>query len=190
MRALAPRTPLARARGFTLVELMIVVAIIGVLSALAIVGYRKYIESAKTGEPMAVIQSIRTAEEEFKDKTMAYLNVSQSSTYYPRASGFNSKKAAWINPNHADVTRWQTLGVTVSGPVRFGYKVNTAGAGQALNGVTIDFKPTPTLTPSTNPWYLIQAYGDTNENGKFTALIATSYNTNILVNEDQLPPPG
>jgi len=54
-------------RGFTLVELMIVVAIVGVLAMLAVVGYRKMIANSKTAEARnslgAIAQHAATAYE-------------------------------------------------------------------------------------------------------------------------------
>ena len=45
-------------KGFTLIELMIVVAIIGILAVLAIFGVRKYLASAKTAEATNTIGAI------------------------------------------------------------------------------------------------------------------------------------
>src|SRR5688572_10733767 len=100
------------ARGFTLVELMIVVVIVCVLAVIGIYGVRKYIFSSKTGEAVQMIGSIKAAQEAFKDETFAYLDVTGTLTsYYPSNAKPGQNKVAWGGAGPG-LANWNALGVS------------------------------------------------------------------------------
>lgn len=56
-----------RHHGFTLIELMIVVAIIGILAAVAIPAYEGYVKRSREAEPVSVVGDLRTAQYAYKE---------------------------------------------------------------------------------------------------------------------------
>lgn len=57
------KTYFNKQQGFTLIELMIVVAIIGVLASIAIPSYREYMTSAKWGKTITSVRALKLAVE-------------------------------------------------------------------------------------------------------------------------------
>src|SRR5262249_8367437 len=151
------------------------VAMIGILAALAIVGYRKYMSSAHSSEAQAIIQGIRAGEEAYKAETLQYLNCtngigSGAGNYYPQNAVPNQAKWNFINHGHPDFACWKTLNVTADSPVRYGYQIK-AGAPLTSMPAASDFTSPPVWpNPPADPWYVVQATGKPDPAGGHTYL--------------------
>ena len=66
-----------RQKGFSLIELMLAVAIIGILSAIAIPNYQDYITRSKRAEGMALLQEMAARQERFYAQNNRYVTTAQ-----------------------------------------------------------------------------------------------------------------
>ncbi len=110
-------------KGFTLIELMIVVAIIGILAAIAIPNFLRFQLKSKSSEGKVNIAAIRTAEESYLAEFGNYVAADASPLAVPGATKdtFADQGAAGEN--------FDTLGWSPEGQVFFQYAV--AGSGSA-----------------------------------------------------------
>jgi type IV pilus assembly protein PilA len=122
-----------RRGGFTLIEVMIVVAIIGILAAIAITNFLKFQLKAKTSEGKTNLAAIRTAEESLFADSGNYVSANAS----PAAAGMNVK-VAFVNVDGTD-QGFDRMGWAPEGRVYFNYGVTVSGAAfTAAAGADID----------------------------------------------------
>jgi prepilin-type N-terminal cleavage/methylation domain-containing protein len=175
-----PNDRASASAGFTLVELMITVAIIGVLALLATVGYSRWIRTAKTAEATAMLGAIKSAEETWRAEHLNYKDVSGSlETYYPLVMPPSDKKVAW-NPATCAGTAvcdgFRFLNVQAESAVYYRYAVQAGpadGAPKTFDGKTFS-------TNAYDPWFVAKAYGDLDANGIPSYFWTSSFSTTIL----------
>jgi len=112
------RTLHTRKGGFTLIELMIVVAIIGILAAIAIPNFLMFQLRSKTGEAKTNLAAIRTAEEGYFAEFNNYVAAGET----PIAA-LGASKRNW-GPGTGGIAQFDQLGWSPEGEVFYNYGVN------------------------------------------------------------------
>lgn len=96
MHAVQTPIPAQRHRGFTLIELMVTVVIIGILAAVAYPAYTSSVQRSRRADAVALLTSVVQAQERYRSNRATYA----------------SDIAADLKIDDAAITKYYSVGIT------------------------------------------------------------------------------
>ena len=118
-----------RQEGFTLLELLIVLAIIGILSAISVPAYRDYIIRGKITEATSNLSDMRIKLEQFYQDNRTYVGACVAGTVAPLPTGSNARAFTYSCPTlTATAFSVRALGNAGEGMSGFDYTINQNNA--------------------------------------------------------------
>jgi prepilin-type N-terminal cleavage/methylation domain-containing protein len=181
-------TTLMRRKGFTLIELMIVVAILSVLAVVAGTAFRKYMDSARTTEAYYMLGEIRNREEAYRAEFSQYLPISSSAdegsaSFFPAVDLAGCREPCPKDAVTSRPTNWVSLGINPGRRQLYcGYDFLAGAATQAVSGT----QGTALIgATQTTPWWYAIAICDNDGNTAKNATFVTAYSTTVVTAQNE-----
>lgn len=157
-------------RGMTLIELMIVVAIVGVLAAMAGVTYTKYLRKGKIARLDQYAMEVKKGQEQFKARNGTYYNI--GCAYYADCGSDGRKKweeyLEFAHPNLENTT----------------VRVYTDAGGSSdscNNACTSEFSP----NTDDGLWYAVKVTQDLNPASSDKTIVYTDSETETTITKNE-----
>ena len=136
------RSALTRVKGFTLIEVMVVVAIIAILAAIALPAYSDYVKRANLVDGTNQLAAFRAQMEQYYQDARDYRDVG---TAYKSPCG----TTATPNINTTTLPNWT---FACSGVSQTAYLITATGRGPVINFVFTINQNNTQATVSPSPW--------------------------------------